>query len=815
MTKTESQNFLPEHLEDLQRSGLNKTTIEQLGIYSASPQDLLHLVGLKTPSGLESLLVFPYPGVNGYCRVKLFPTMKDKKGHSVKYLQRPKSESHLYVPNDTARVLGDPSIPLAWTEGEKKAARLDQEGQPTVGMGGLWNWLQEGKPIPDMDRIIHADRKEILFPDSNVWTKPELTKAVYAHGKELEQRGSQVLVAVVPGPPDGTSHGVDDYLIAEAGRRGKGFSSEEALAKLKLLPLKHATFSRAAEWWKEWQKEKKADVVKDKQGKVVVLTDPEPWDELVDGSQLLDVLTKTLKRFIILPPHAAETMALWILHAHALEAFQISPYLGIVSPVKRSGKTRLFDILRCLVPRPLPASNVTAAVLFRAVERFTPTLLCDEADTYLWKSDELRGVLNAGHARSSAWVLRNVGRDHEPHLFSIWAAKAIAMIGKLPDTLEDRSIVIHMKRKMSKEEIDRFRADRHSLETLRRQGHRWAQDNLEELRELDPPILKDLNDRASDNWRSLFAIAQLVGGEWPERARRAAKSLSGGVDEAESAPSIQLLSDLQDLFNKQEVDQLPTARILDHLHAREDRPWIEWIKGRPMTPRQMAKVLRGFGIRPKAMWVAVGEMGEKTTVQGYLKAECLDAFARYIPPDPQEPQDPSDGKDLGGNSDPQDRTSDPQEESGLEGEEPLVEETPNLADEKNSSNHDENNDLGDLVDEGAESAQEAARKSAFTDEDLATKWWLADKRAREKSNPLSEEDMLEEISEEELAAMYDLDGEWGLPKSDAKDMAMMEKHNRKRDARDRKAGRLPTRRESLEHYSTLDPRRSRRRRGFD
>jgi putative DNA primase/helicase len=108
--------------------------------------------------------------------------------------------------------------------------------------------------------------------------------------------------------------------------------------------------------------------------------------------------------------------------------------------------------------------------LFRSVEKWTATLLIDEADSFLMGNDELRGVLNSGHRRDTAKVIRPAGDEHEPRVFSTWGAKAIAQIGKLPATLEDRAIVLQMKRKNPGEPVEWFRPERISaeLEVLRR-----------------------------------------------------------------------------------------------------------------------------------------------------------------------------------------------------------------------------------------------------------------------------------------------------------------------------------------------------------
>src|SRR5262249_16474230 len=151
--------------------------------------------------------------------------------------------------------------------------------------------------------------------------------------------------------------------------------------------------------------------------------------------------------------------------------------------------------------------NITPAALFRAVERFQPTLLVDELETFLEGHEELRGVLNGGHVRRGAKVVRTVGEDFEPRIFSVWAPKALAYIGRLPGTLEDRSIRIPMRRRAQGEVLERFRIDRlEDFQPLRRRSTRWSQDNLPSLRISDPIVPAQLDDRAADNWRPLFAI---------------------------------------------------------------------------------------------------------------------------------------------------------------------------------------------------------------------------------------------------------------------------------------------------------------------
>lgn len=358
-------------------------------------------------------------------------------------------------------------------------------------------------------------------------------------------------------------------------------------------------------------------------GSVIALRSPEPWPEAVAGADLLDELYSTNRAFVVLDRSAAVAVALWTMHTHAHDAADISPVLGITSPTKRCGKSTLEQVLGGLVPRPLPSSNLTAAALFRAVEAFRPTLLVDEADTFLGLRDELRGVLNAGHLRALAVVVRTVGDEHEVRTFSTWCPKAIALIGNLPDTLTDRSIGIRMRRRTSGERITRLRQDRLAgeLEPLRRKAARWARDHMETLRRADPDTPAELSDRAADNWRPLLAIADVAGGIWPTEARQAAVALSG--EGGDQDPAVVLLADTWALFAERGEERLSSAAILQHLHSMTERPWPEWSRGRPMTARAVAKLLHRFGIEPDK-WRDGAE-----TVRGYRRGQLSDAWGRY------------------------------------------------------------------------------------------------------------------------------------------------------------------------------------------
>jgi Protein of unknown function (DUF3631) len=361
-------------------------------------------------------------------------------------------------------------------------------------------------------------------------------------------------------------------------------------------------------------------------GRPLDFAEPEPWPEPVDGGALLAELAATFTRFVALPRFADVAAALWTVHAHALEAAAASPLLALSSPEKRCGKTTALSLLARLVPRALLSSNISPAALFRIVERYQPTLLVDEADSFLRDNEELRGILNSGHVRDAAYVVRTVGDEHEPRRFSTWAAKALALIGRLPDTLADRSVVVPMRRRAPSEPVERLRLDRPgAFEPLRRRAARWAADHLVELRAADPEVPAEIGDRAADNWRPLLAIADLAAGGWGERARQAALGLSGANAEAPDSLSTQLLADIREAFGERQV--LFTQELLQDLCSREERPWGEWGRARGhMTPRQLSARLKPFGVQPTTL------RDGARVAKGYTWEQFADPFGRYLPP---------------------------------------------------------------------------------------------------------------------------------------------------------------------------------------
>jgi len=354
--------------------------------------------------------------------------------------------------------------------------------------------------------------------------------------------------------------------------------------------------------------------------------DVKPWHEPIHPAELLNEISNTIRRFIICPPETIHAATLWIAMTWFIDAIQVAPLAVITAPEKRCGKSQLLFLLSRLVYRPLSASNITPSALFRSIDTWQPTLLIDEADAFMRENEELRGIINCGHTRDLAKIIRTVGDDYTPTTFIVWGAKALAGIGHLPDTIMDRAITLELRRKLANEKTERLRHTEPNLfPILSAKLARFAQDYFDQVEQAKPELPDTLNDRAQDNWEPLFAIADIVGNEWPRLARLAAVKISGNSEVSQSL-GVELLSDIQEIFESKCFDRIPSAELIRLLCADDEKPWATYNRGTSIKPRQVANRLREFGIISNTIRIGM------TTAKGYMKYQFIDAFARYLTP---------------------------------------------------------------------------------------------------------------------------------------------------------------------------------------
>jgi hypothetical protein len=348
------------------------------------------------------------------------------------------------------------------------------------------------------------------------------------------------------------------------------------------------------------------------------------------GSELLAQIEEFIRRYVILPSSAYLPVALWAAATHAAEQFDCFPYMAVISALKRSGKTRLAEVLETLVRRPWRGTAPSAAALYRMLEG-APTLFLDEVELFNTKNRSettliLLAVLNAGH-RKGATIPRCEGPRQEVRQFPVYGPKLFAAIGRLPDTLMDRSIIIHMKRKRNGQDVKRFRQVRVAAEAkpIREGAAEFAQFYQANIEQAYQAALDDelefLNDRDADLWTPLLTICSVTDPERLPELKKCATTLSAikASDDADDSYSLTLLRDIRAVW-PDGMDKFETALLLESLKALEESPWQE----HQLTARKLARMLRPFEVEPRNIKV------EDRRPKGYHLSELKDAFDRYL-----------------------------------------------------------------------------------------------------------------------------------------------------------------------------------------
>jgi len=324
-------------------------------------------------------------------------------------------------------------------------------------------------------------------------------------------------------------------------------------------------------------------------------------------AEILDDVYAYDRDYIVTGEHEAVTVTLWAAHTHVHDAFDVSPYLAVISPEPRCGKSRQLTVLGFIVKDKWHIVRPTEAVIFRKIARDHPTMLLDECDA-IWSAgsrdesrEALRSILDAGNEKGVS-VPRCVGPQLDLVDFPTYCPKALAGKRALPETIHDRAITIRAKRKTKSEKVERLK--RRQVEPraakLKTALEAWAIEAHDVLQDARPELPDALDDRAQDAWEPLLAIADLAGGDWPRRARAAALALSADEDYEDDSAGVRLLVAMRGVFG--DNDRIFSATALALLHADEEAPWMSWGKnGKPITATQVGRLLKSYGIRSRSI----------------------------------------------------------------------------------------------------------------------------------------------------------------------------------------------------------------------
>jgi hypothetical protein len=277
---------------------------------------------------------------------------------------------------------------------------------------------------------------------------------------------------------------------------------------------------------------------------------------------------------------------------------------------------------------------MTAAALVRTIEAKRPTIFLDEMDAQLGGDKEyaeaIRGILNEGFRKGGIFY-KCVGKDFDLKGFNVYCPKCFAGIGALPDTVSSRSIIIEMRRKLPGEAVEPFRqrAVKIAAMPIKAELEAWAARRaVDLLQTIEPAPIASLSDRQNDIAEPLLAIAQLAGDGWLQRLTAALQAVfnAAGVEDASNGAI--LLADIRTVFDEGTAEQIPSRTLAERLCAIEGRPWAEWSHGRGLSPNNLARQLKRFGVYPCT--IRVGD----ETPKGYRRTDFEDVWSRYcaLPP---------------------------------------------------------------------------------------------------------------------------------------------------------------------------------------
>jgi hypothetical protein len=381
------------------------------------------------------------------------------------------------------------------------------------------------------------------------------------------------------------------------------------------------------------------------------------------GCALITELESYIRSYVTLVETSyALVIALWLAVTHAWIAFDSLPYLVVTSTTKRSGKTRLLELMSFIASKSRLLANISPAALYRTVDAEKPTLLIDEAEMFTSAKGEYRGLLNTGYRRGQT-VKRHDG-DYETY-----CPKAFALIGDIHDTLRDRSIVVAMRRgkpvrrfvyATAKEQGASLREKLSAAISSKAQEIAEAVDGFEGL-----PFL---TDRDEEIWTPLFILCRLLCPNRVADLTSAAADMSAaktakprkyielGEEEDRAQEQEYAIRLLRDMVVVSAVrDQITTQEAIAKLREIPTSPWRrfqgEGLKDGIEGAMVVSRILSQFCVKPSTIRIAPKNLGTGSTAKGYKRRALLKALHKLEQADRAGALEPARLTRIGGDSD--------------------------------------------------------------------------------------------------------------------------------------------------------------------
>lgn len=323
----------------------------------------------------------------------------------------------------------------------------------------------------------------------------------------------------------------------------------------------------------------------------------------VPAEEMIQRLASFFSQYLHCDPDLLPVLCLWTLHTHCLKAANATPYLNICSTERQSGKTLCLELLGLVCAHPWYVTGITPAALTCKLATSQPTALLDECQTLFSVSDTMvRGLLVAGSRRGGLYEFMQKNMA-SPSVVEVFCPKAFAGMRILPPAIDSRCIPIPLHALRGPAHLKRFTPAqaREEAAPLVAWLNQWSSDNLPALRSLAPysrsQMPPELNPRQQDLVEPLLQIAGLIGGSVPKDLHLALVKCF----HRHSARGcfVQLLSDVRAAFDAVRTRSISSMSLLKFLNSIKSRPWSTWHDGDPMTPIDLARILRPHGISPK------------------------------------------------------------------------------------------------------------------------------------------------------------------------------------------------------------------------
>jgi hypothetical protein len=298
------------------------------------------------------------------------------------------------------------------------------------------------------------------------------------------------------------------------------------------------------------------------------------------------LIEQFVRQYLTMSEHVLVVFVLSIAATHIYEKFSVAPRVLFTSEEPDSGKSTALEIARSLMYRANEESFATAAAIrdhlgqTLAADSASCSIALDEGD--LLEATARAALLllwNLGHAKGAKHSLMSGGRKKLTNLFAPMFAAGLGRI--LGPAQLSRTFVLRMRPYDEKtkpeldwwapgDEGDTAESRKETIDTFYRYLRHWAATRKFRLQ---PRMPAGIIRRSADNFRSLLSVADVCGGNWPQRAREALITLV--KETIDDQPKAIILRHGLLLFERLDTDVLDVGLFNRELHKLSE-PEFDW-----------------------------------------------------------------------------------------------------------------------------------------------------------------------------------------------------------------------------------------------